>query len=265
MSYPTSSLIASTYNWPEALELLLLSVLNQTVFPNEVIIADDGSREDTKKLIEEFQQKFPIPLVHIWHEDNGFLKSKILNKAILACNYDYIIQIDGDIIMNKNFIKDHLSFAKTNQYSFGSRVSIKEQKLAELFKSKNINFNFFSTKIGKRFRAIRFPYFNLLISQNKEISSKLRGCNIAYWKNDALRINGYNEDFVGWGGEDYEFALRLHQSGVCGKRIKHAAIAYHIYHKINSKENCHNNVEVQRKSLESGNFFVANGIKKDNI
>ena len=66
---PTCTLVTPTYNWPEALELLLLSILNQSVLPNEVIIADDGSGDDTKQLIEDFQKKFPIPLVHIWHED----------------------------------------------------------------------------------------------------------------------------------------------------------------------------------------------------
>jgi len=78
----------------------------------------------------------------------------------------------------------------------------------------------------------------------------------------VLKINGYNEDFIGWGGEDYEFIHRLHLSGVVGKRIKHAAIVYHIYHKESSKENCYKNAEVQQKSFESGNFVVPNGIQK---
>ena len=92
MSYPTCSLIATTYNWPEALELVLLSIVNQTILPNEVIIADDGSREDTKELIEIFQKVFPIPLIHVWHEDKGFRLATIRNKAISKAKYHYILQ-----------------------------------------------------------------------------------------------------------------------------------------------------------------------------
>lgn len=106
MSYPSCTLVTPTYNWPEALELLLLSILNQTVLPNEVIIADDGSKDDTKKLIEDFQKIFPIPLIHVWHEDLKNRKPKIMNTAIAAAKYEYIIEIDGDIIMNKYFIED---------------------------------------------------------------------------------------------------------------------------------------------------------------
>ncbi len=90
MSHPSCTLVTPTYNWPEALELLLLSILNQSVLPNEVIIADDGSREETKTLIEAFQKKFPIPLVHIWHEDNKNRKPAIMNKAIVLITLSLI-------------------------------------------------------------------------------------------------------------------------------------------------------------------------------
>lgn len=256
------SLIVSTYNWPEALELVLKSILNQTIMPSEVIITDDGSKDETRLLIEKYKKIFSIPLIHIWQEDNGFRKSEILNKAILQSTNDYIIQIDGDVILNKNFITDHLKFSKPNQYLYGSRVNIKEKKIPELFKNKNINLNFFTSNIGKRFRSIRIPVLNYFIKQNHEVSKKLRGCNMSYWRSDVMKINGYNEDFVGWGGEDYEFIHRLHLSGVKGRRIKHAAIVYHIYHKEASKENCYKNAEVQQKSFESGSFIVKNGINK---
>src|SRR5210317_1038932 len=100
-SFPSCSLVTPTYNWPEALELLFLSIKNQTYLPNEVIIADDGSKENTKLLIQKFQKDFPVPLFHVWHEDNGYQKPSIMNKAIAMAKYDYIIGIDGDIIMHK--------------------------------------------------------------------------------------------------------------------------------------------------------------------
>ena len=101
----TSSLILATYNWKEALELVLMSVMRQSVKPFEVIIADDGSREDTKALIDEYRKKFDIPLIHVWHEDKGFRLSEIRNKAIKQARGNYIIQIDGDTILHKDFVK----------------------------------------------------------------------------------------------------------------------------------------------------------------
>lgn len=105
------SLVISTYNWKEALGLCLLSVTRQTVIPTEVIIADDGSRSDTKLLIEEFKNHFPCPIKHVWHEDNGWRKCIIMNKAFAVCEGDYIIEIDGDIIMHSHFIEDHVTEA----------------------------------------------------------------------------------------------------------------------------------------------------------
>ena len=104
---PFVSLVTPTYNWPNALELLLLSIKQQTVLPNEVIIADDGSRPETTELIKKFQEDFPVPLFHVWHEDHGNQKPKIMNKAIAQAKFEYIIEIDGDIIMHPNFVEDH--------------------------------------------------------------------------------------------------------------------------------------------------------------
>lgn len=111
-----TSLLISTYNWCEALNLCLNSVLQQSQQPDEIVIADDGSREDTKLIITEFSKKSSTPVIHVWHEDIGFRKTIILNKAIAKCSADYIIQIDGDLILHKHFIKDHIRFARANMF-----------------------------------------------------------------------------------------------------------------------------------------------------
>lgn len=103
------SLIISTYNWPQALELCLNSVAVQKHLPNEVIIADDGSDDKTKSLIDQLKKDFPVPLIHVWHEDKGFRKTIILNKAVHQSTCEYIIQVDGDVVLDKHFIGDHLS------------------------------------------------------------------------------------------------------------------------------------------------------------
>src|SRR5690606_36112774 len=102
-----------TYNWPEALECCLLSVLKQKMLPGEVIIADDGSGEPTRQLINRFRQLCPVPLLHVWQPDEGFRLGKIRNKAIAAASGDYIIQTDGDIILHPLFIKDHMAASRS--------------------------------------------------------------------------------------------------------------------------------------------------------
>lgn len=256
------SLVTPTYNWPEALELLLLSIKNQTVYPDEVIIADDGSRDETRALIERFQKDFPIPLVHIWHEDIKNRKPKIMNKAIAASKYDYIVEIDGDIIMNKNFVKDHLTFAEKGHYLYGSRVNIKEGILSEIFSKKILNFNIFSKGIKKRGRTIRIPFLMNFSKSVDKRSSKLRGCNMSFWKEDFIKINGFNESLVGWGIDDSEMIERLHNLGIKGKRLKFAGIAYHIYHKEQSKSHIEVNNIIEREAIEKKLTFIEKGINQ---
>ena len=259
---PTCTLVTPTYNWPEALELLLLSILKQTVLPNEVIIADDGSREDTKTLIEDFQKKFPVPLIHIWHEDEKNRKPKIMNKAISVAKYDYVVEIDGDIIMNKYFIEDHLSFAEKGHYLFGSRVNIQEKSLPKLFSKKIIDFNLFSSGIKKRGRTIRIPYLMNFAKSVDKRSRKLRGCNMSFWKEDFIKINGFNEGLVGWGIDDSEMIQRLHNIGIQGKRLKNVAIAYHIYHKEQDKSHIEVNYIIEKETTEKKITFIEKGINQ---
>jgi glycosyltransferase involved in cell wall biosynthesis len=262
MTNPSCTLVTPTYNWPEALELLLLSLLRQTVMPNEVIIADDGSREETKKLITDFQKKFPIPLIHIWHEDLKNRKPKIMNKAIAKAKYDYIIEIDGDIIMNPNFVEDHLTFAEKGHYLYGSRVNIKEKILPELFSKKILDFNLFSKGIKKRGRTIRFPFLMNFVKSVDQRSRKLRGCNMSFWKEDFIKINGFNENLVGWGIDDSEMIQRMHNLGIKGKRLKFSGIAYHIYHKEQSKSHLEINNEIERQTTENKLTFIDKGINQ---
>ena len=262
MSFPTCSLVTPTYNWPEALELLLLSIMNQTVLPNEVLIADDGSKEDTKQLIERFQKIFPVPLVHVWHEDIKNRKPRAMNHAIARAKFDYIVEIDGDIIMNKHFVEDHLTFAQKGFYLYGSRVNIQESLLPDLFSKKDIAFNFFSKGIKKRARTIRLPFMMQFAEVVTKRSSKLRGCNMSFWRDDFIKINGFNENLVGWGIDDSEMIERLHNLNIKGKRLKFAGIAYHIYHKEQSKSHIEINHEIERQTKEQKLTFIEKGVNQ---
>ncbi len=257
-----TSLIISTFNWPEALQLVLNSVLNQKQLPNEVIVADDGSTKETKELIEKFKKIFKVPLIHVWHEDNGFQKSQILNKAVVKAKGDYIIQVDGDCILHKNFIKDHLEKSEKGTYLYGSRVNIQKEYLNELFENKKIKFNFLSRGIKKRTRAIHNSILSLAYKRKSLFSKKYRGCNTSYFKKDFISVNGYNEDFNGWGREDSEFAIRLHNKGVFSKRLRYAGIVFHIWHKELSKGNLEANNSIELETLKVNSTWTKNGVDK---
>ncbi|WP_400080421.1 glycosyltransferase family 2 protein [Winogradskyella sp. R77965] len=258
----STTLVLPTYNWPQALELVLLSIKKQTKLPDEVIIADDGSKKETQFLIEKFQNNFPTPLKHVWHEDTGSKKEVILNKAIAKAKGDYIIQIDGDCIVHKRFVEDHISAIEKNMYLFGSRVNIKEHVVSDIFKNKKIEFSFFSKGLKKRPRGLYIPFLAKRYKPQPMMSKKLRGCNLSYWKKDFIAVNGYNEDLIGWGRDDTELILRMVHNKVYGKRLKFRGIVYHIWHKVASRDGLNENHKIAMETIRKKRVWCNNGIDK---
>lgn len=263
MSNPRTSLIVSTYNWPEALNLCLISILEQTVMPDEVIIADDGSTSETAGLIALFQQKFPVPLFHVWQEDHGFQLSKIRNKAIAKASKAYIIQIDGDLILDRHFIHDHLSFSRKNSFVSGSRIIMSNRLSQELIKQNRTKVSLTARGLTNVLNGIRLPLLSHMLSNyRKDDIYYLRGCNMAFWKSDLIRVNGYNEDFSGWGREDNEIGLRLIHSGVQKRIIKFSGIVFHIYHPEKTRSDLNVNDLLLRKTAAEKLTFCKNGLNQ---
>jgi len=260
MKKPSCSLLIATYNWPEALNLVLTSALAQTQLPSEILIADDGSRAETKALVERFQKNSPIPIQHFWQEDKGFRKSKILNKSVAATNSEYIIQVDGDCIMHPEFVKDHCRAAQHNVYLYGSRVNILPEAVSVVFNRGLTKFNMFSKEIKNKTRTLHIPFLSSLYKPHEGISKKFRGCNVSFWRKDFIAINGYNEDYEGWGREDSDLVIRMGNNGVKAKRLRYAGIVYHLHHKINSKENFELNDRMQNETIAKKTVRVANGV-----
>ncbi|WP_336830490.1 glycosyltransferase family 2 protein [Sphingobacterium multivorum] len=265
-NFPNVSLIISTYNWPKALEKCLKSILTQTYLPTEIIIADDGSSIETEKLIEHFTQNCAVRLKHIWHDDKGFRLAAIRNKAIFSASGDYIIQIDGDIIMERHFIEDHLRFQQEGAFLCGSRVWIPKEYSDQLLNSKDLSaLNVLQFPISSILNGLRIPMLGRFItsSYKKNKPLALRGCNMSFWKKDLMEINGYNEDIQGWGSEDADLAIRLMNSGIRKLFIKFAGIAYHIYHKENSRASLKENEKILSDSISLKKTRIINGIIKD--
>lgn len=230
---PKTSLIISTYNHTDALALLLHSVRLQSVLPEEVIIADDGSGDETRKLIDDEKNTFPVPLIHVWQPDEGFRLSHIRNKAIAKAQYDYLISIDGDIVLHPHFIRDHKRFAEEGCFLQGGRVILFEAASKQLLLHNETRIHYFSPAIFNRHNTIASSTLSGIFTRIRTQSiRRIRGCNASFWKKDLIRVNGYNELFVGWGSEDKELAVRLYNSGVKLKVIKFGAVCYHLHHKL---------------------------------
>jgi len=261
---PTISLLISTYNWKEALTLCLRSAFAQTIKPDEIVIADDGSREDTRELIDCMRKETEIPIVHVWHKDLGFRKTTILNKAIKKITSQYIVQIDGDIVMDKNFISDHLELVERGYFVCGSRVGLSPTITKHFFHKAQYHPYFFQLGFMYMLNSIRSRTIRHYMEKRyfpKDIE-RLRGCNMAFWKEDLLRVNGYNENMNGWGQEDTEIAYRLIHSGVKKKFLKGGGIEYHLYHKPVSKENLSHHNKILQEVIDKKIAWCENGIIK---
>ena len=261
------SLLISTYNWPKALDFCLQSALQQTHLPGEILIADDGSTEETASLIKEYRQVSPIPIIHVWHEDKGFRLAEIRNKAIAKAQYDYIIQIDGDVIMSPYFISDHLAAAQKGYIAAGTRAMLREDvSAAILVKDKIPAIKFLKKNCAHKLNSVRNKWVFQLLRYRYKTRGKhkfyIRGCNMAYWREDALKINGYNEAITGWGSEDHEFVVRMLKLGIRKQFLKMTAIVFHIYHKPFSKSNRHKNELIKKASSENNHYYIKDGMDK---
>ncbi|HJE88551.1 glycosyltransferase family 2 protein [Rikenella microfusus] len=230
------ALLISTYNKPEYLRQTLLSLTRQTRMPDTVVIADDGSDERTKALIDSMREAIPVPLLHIWHPDTGFRLSAIRNKAMAAVEDDYIIQIDGDVVLGRHFVEDHASVAERGYFVLGSRVYFGPKITERILRNGFSPFWLFGSQQGSWTNRIRIGWLRRrLATRYAQKVPRVRGCNMAFWREDIIRINGYNEDFTGWGGEDTELVCRLKNSGVAHKALKAGGVQYHLWHPMASR------------------------------
>lgn len=259
------SLIIVTYNRPEALSLILKSIEKQTVLPDEVIIADDGSGKETQEEVHKFQHNFPVPLLHVWHEDKGFRAAAIRNRAIKASSGDYLIFSDGDLFFHPCFIRDFKTSAKPGEALIGSRVFLKHSATVKRISSQNCKplFPLTSYEIEtNRLNAVRFPLINKLFKP-LNYSSKLRGGLLGVWRNDITAVNGWNEEFTGWGLEDTELVARLFNSGITFRKIKFQAITYHLWHEIQSREKVSKNQQLLDKTVQEKLSWCKKGLTYD--
>lgn len=256
------SLIIVTYNRPGALSLILKSIEKQIILPDEVIIADDGSGSETRELMQKFQKNFPIHVLHVWHEDKGFRAAAIRNKAIKASSGDYLIFSDGDLFFHPCFIHDFKKNAKNGEALIGSRTFLTHAASIKRISEQNCKpaFPLLSAEIEtNRLNAVRFPLINMFFKPLK-YSLKLRGGLLGVWRKDILAVNGWNEEFSGWGLEDTELVARLFNNGVILKKIKFQAVTYHLWHEIQSREKVSGNQKLLDRAVTEKLCWCGKGL-----
>ncbi len=249
----TISVVVNVYNAPDRLSQCLDYLRRQSVQPDEILIADDGSGPETKAVIDAFAATTAIPVRHVWHEDDGFRRSAILNRAYAAARSEYIITVDCDILCHRHFIKDHCSFACRGRYVSGSVNWLTEKDTAAFAKSGNVCI---PLKVRlKHPNSWRLPCLMSLVTRFSKQRRRYRfhtlkgGCN-GMWRDDIIAVNGFNEDFTSWGYEDNELATRLYFHGINRRHIKHGAIAWHQWHPTSSRHNAGKNESLFREAIE---------------
>lgn len=256
-----TSLIITTYNWKEALKVVLETVKRQKLLPDEVIVADDGSREDTADVIKAVANGFPVPLIHCWQEDAGFRAAQSRNRAIAKSTGDYLIIIDGDIVLPQTFVADHVQHAKQGLFIQGGRVLF-DHKISEQVIATGVFPAFFSRGIKNRKNLINSQLLSKLFSKISNSDKSTRSCNMSFWKEDVLTVNGFNQDFVGWGREDSEFTHRLLNLGKKRLYLKFSGVGYHLYHAENERGTLAENDKILADTIEQKRVYCDKGINQ---
>lgn len=258
------SLVITTYNRPDALSRVLESALQQSLPPQEILIADDGSDAQTAAAIQAFTTRTAIPIRHIWQENQGFRLAQSRNRAIAAAHSDYIVMIDGDLILHPHFLQDHQYAAKKGLLIQGSRVLLNptlSQKILNTPIQAPFSLPFYAQGILKRHSALRFPsLMRASLKQENQLLKNIKSCNMGFFRADALSVNGFNNDFVGWGREDSEFVARLYHQGIKRTNLRFGGIAYHLWHPEADRAGLAQNDALLAATLSEKKIWCENGI-----
>lgn len=273
MQLPEITVIISTYNQPMWLQKVLCGYENQTVDHFEIIIADDGSTEETKTMINEFCKTSRLQIEHVWHQDLGFRKTAILNKAIPLANSNYLLFTDGDCIPRNDFVATHLKLRKPGWFLSGGYFKLPKDISEEITKddivsqrcfdvdwllSKGLPSSFKLNKLTSKGFKERFLNF---ITPTK---ATWDGMNVSGWKKDVLLVNGFDERMQ-YGGEDREIGERLFNLGIKAKQIRYSAICLHLYHERGyvAREMITKNKAIRKVTKREKVIRTPFGIEKD--
>lgn len=246
MPQPTQlSIIISTYNSPDYLAMVLQALMHQSDNEFELVIADDGSADETKAVVESYAGQSPVNLVHAWHDDRGFRAAAARNHAVSLSKGDYLVFLDGDCLAFPDFVAKHRQCAEPNCMVRGSRVMLKEAYSRRVLDGEPLPSSlpaWFGLRLRggvKRIGAlipIPHPKF-----RNAKKWYGVKTCNLGIWRKDFEAVNGFDERYVGWGHEDADLAVRLLRHGVKRKEGRSDVPVVHLWHPENDRSTLSDN------------------------
>jgi glycosyltransferase involved in cell wall biosynthesis len=262
------SVIVATYNREDALEAALRSFARQTENQFEVVVADDGSRPATAAVIAAWTSRLGVPLKHVWHEDRGFRLAEIRNRAIRACAGAYCIFLDGDCITQPDFVAVHRGLAEPGYFVTGNRVlmsrALSERILAAGFESdswglRHLLAHWWRGDVNRIAPLVGLP-LGLLRKLGGRRLQGARGCNMACFRADLERIDGFDAAFTGWGREDSDLFARLIRSGVRRKDGRFATGVLHLWHPDSERSQLPDNQAKLELTLRSDRVRAVRGL-----
>jgi glycosyltransferase involved in cell wall biosynthesis len=233
------SVIVTTYNREDALDAVLRSLARQDDSGFEVIVADDGSGDATAKLIDAWKTKYGCRLDHVWHADRGFRAAEIRNRAILAARGAYCVFLDGDCIARPDFVATHRRLAERGWFVTGNRALLSAELTTEVLREKltpeswSLGRWFAERRRGgvNRLSALLHLPLGPLRRIRQQAWRGARSCNLAIWRADLDRVDGFDADYSGWGKEDSDIIVRLLHAGVRRKDGTFATGVLHLWHR----------------------------------
>lgn len=261
------AVIISTYNRPRALDLVLQGYAHQTVSPSQIIIGDDGSGQDTLAIIEKWRA-LGLPILHCWHEDNGFRKTIVMNKAIreiVACS---VIFTDGDCIPFPTFVHDHVAYAEPGFMLAGPRILGSQSYTNRLEMGtdsceRRSAWYWFLRRLTGDINRLG-PIFRLPDGAWRKVSptkwQTVRGCNFSVETRHLWAVGGFDESLQGWGYEDSDLAVRLINAGIQIKSLRYAAPLLHLWHKEESRSQESQNYHHLMETITSRRIRAVTGL-----
>ena len=225
-------LVVTTYERPDALARVLASVGGQSRWPDEVIVADDGSGPATAEVVRRFESQAPCPVQFVTQPHDGFQAGRIRNAAIASTACDYVVLLDGDMVVHPRFIEDHVVHARRGHFSQGVRILLDARATRrQLVPGADIPGPLARGLGGpRRSYAFRSPVMSVLLRRAANSIVAVKSCNQGFWRRDLLAVNGFDEEMRGWGSEDKELCARLENAGIRRQTLIFAAIAFHLDH-----------------------------------
>jgi glycosyltransferase involved in cell wall biosynthesis len=243
------SVVITTYNRPDALTAVVEACFTQDDTGFELIIADDGSGHNTQQVVAALQARSPVPLRHVWQEDLGFRAARARNLGTLDARGDYIIFLDGDCVPQHNFISQHRKLAQAGYLVQGSRILL-DELATERVLAQQVNLQTLGTadKLAWRRTGGLNKVLPLLLTlpdlgrtRHRFTWRRIKSCNLAVWRADLDKVNGFDESFLGWGHEDADLVVRLYNAGVMRKDGAYATEVFHLWHRESPRDQATSN------------------------